>query len=100
MHQRPSSGTRPSLPPTPCDPLAPSQFHGSTLLAGQEGTECLMYSFAPPNSGGAVGGCSPCAAHHGEAAGGEAAVVRDGRSGRKKKGPSKKQTRYPKRATR
>lgn len=96
------------------------QFYGQHLLVGQEGTECCLLSFNPPGTfssraaaawgfggGGSGAACSGSAsAVYGASPGASGGHGDDapGSSGKKKKGgakvPAKKQTRYPKRATR
>lgn len=106
------------------------QFYGQKLLVGQEGAECCLMSFNPPGSstaraaaawgfgsnnhtsgygsaGAACYGMSPGApgAYAGYEDGGNVGEAGGSRGGKgKKKGatkvPPKKQTRYPKRATR
>lgn len=90
------------------------QFQGENLLVGQEGADCLMWSFGPPGREGWSSGVGNAGAvakdgvpssvspgDDGNVSGGGSAEKDRGH--RKKKGPSKvskKQTRYPKRNTR
>lgn len=97
------------------------QFHKENLLVGQEGADCCLISFNPPGSSNAnaaaawgYAGSSRAAAAgqgcYGASPNGnrieQGGDVGDGSKGGKgkKKGaakvPAKKQTRYPKRATR
>ncbi|KAI8463881.1 MAG: hypothetical protein J3K34DRAFT_133697 [Monoraphidium minutum] len=79
------------------------RFHEQTLVAGQEGAECALWTFGPPAQAAAAQGCAPAA--DGDAAdewgsGGCGRRRKDGRKDKKAAVPKGGDRRYPKRRTR
>ena len=76
-----------------------SQFHEQTLIAGQEGTECALWSFLPPNARASGDDAHAVEGDGGRGAGGRGSK-KDKSAKKERTGSKKEKGRFPKRTTR